>query len=167
MAVTTKVPLGAPTLNRKWCIDVNTSTTETATWTGVFGVSEFKLLNTPTFQDSSDFDGEGWKGQNATAMEWGAEFKVFRKVTAADATAYDPGQEALRLAGSSMGLDNTVEVRIYEDNGADGPTSEAYQGFVGVGWEPDGGGMDANDVVSVKLYGQGKRTSITHPADET
>lgn len=163
MPVTTKVPVGANTVNRKWCIDVNTGTTETPTWTGVFGIQEFKPIGTAGFQDSSDFDGEGWKSQTSTSLEWGAEFKVRRGVTAALATAYDPGQEVLRLAAVQTGLDNTVQVRLYEDNGAEGPKVEAYSGFVGVSYEDEGGGMDALSTASIKLMGQGKRTSITHP----
>lgn len=163
MPVTTKVPLGAPTLARKWCVDIIGGVDPTFTYTGVFGISEFKNIGTPTFQDSSDYDGEGYKSQNVTAQEWGAEFKVVRKVTADAPDAYDPGQEIIRLAANEMGLGNTIRVRIYEDNGATGPMVEAYEGNVGCSWEPDGGAMDANETVSVKLVGQGKRLSIAHP----
>ncbi|WP_133434156.1 phage tail tube protein [Aeromicrobium phragmitis] len=167
MPVTTKVPLGAETLARKWCIDVNAGNSDTPDWVGVFGITEFKPTQSPTTQDTSDYDGEGWKSETVTAQSRGGEGKVKRASTRADRTAYDPGQEILRLAASEMGLDNEVEVRVYEDNGPDGPAVEAYQGFVGVTWEPDGGGMDAIDFASFKLLGHGKRTAIPHPAADT
>lgn len=162
MPVTPKAPLGADTLNRKWYLDVNTGTSETPIWTGVFGVQEFKPTKDSTTQDSSDFDSEGWKNETLTALGWGAELKVRRGTTRDDPEAYDPGQEVLRLASDEMGTGNEVEVRYYEVTEG-GPAVEAYQGFCGVTWEPDGGGMDATDSVSVKLIGHGKRNPIAHP----
>ncbi|VXB81942.1 phage tail tube protein [Aeromicrobium sp. 9AM] len=162
MTVTTKEPLGADTLNRKWYLDVNAGTTEAPDWVGIFGMTEFKPSKDPTSQDSSDFDSEGWKSSTVTALGWGAEGKLKRSVRRADATAYDPGQEILRAASDGMGTDNSVEIRYYEVTPG-GPQVEAYQGFVSVEWTPDGGGMDALDMVSFKLNGQGKRNVITHP----
>ena len=162
MPSTTKVPLGASTLNRKWQIDVNTGTFAAPVWTGVFGVQEFKPTKSPTLQDSSDFDSEGWKNSTATALDGGAELKVRRAPTAASPTAYDPGQEVLRIASDGLGTANSVDIRYYEVTPG-GPKVEAYRQSVVVTWEPDGGDMAALDTVSVKLAGQGKRTSITHP----
>lgn len=159
---TTKVPLGATTTNRKWYVDVDTGT-ESAEWTGIFGITEFKDALEASLQDDSDFDGEGWKSQTNTANAWSLEFKVKRAVQAASATAYDPGQEELRGAAEETGIANSVHVRWYEMEPG-GPRVEAYEGFAAVTWSPDGGGMDALSTVSVRLVGQGKRTAITHPA---
>lgn len=162
MTATTKEPLGADTLNRKWFLDVNAGTVEAPDWVGVFGMTEFKPSKDPTSQDSSDFDSEGWKSSTITALAWGVEGKLRRGATTADPTAYDPGQEILRIVSDGMGVDNSVEVRYYEMTPG-GPKVEAYQGLVSVDWTPDGGGMDATDSVSFKLTGQGKRHVITHP----
>lgn len=164
MPYTPTVALGASTLNKKWHVEVNAGTTEVPIWKRLRGQQEFKDLLTPTTQDSSDFDAEGWKSSTVTALEWGVEGKVFRKVRPDDAAAYDEAQETIRLAASQTGLGNTVEIRFWEYNGPNGPLVEAYQGFVSVSWEPDGGAMDALSVVSVKLMGQGPRVPITHPA---
>lgn len=155
-------PLGASTLNRKWYLDVDTSATSTPSWIGVFGLTEFKPGKDTTLQDDSDFDSEGWKSQTATALAWMLEAKVSRKTVQGAPTTYDPGQEALRLASDEMGTDNTVHVRWYEMTPG-GPRVEAYEGYAAVTWNPDGGGMDALDVVAVNLTGQGKRIPITHP----
>src|SRR5688500_1090875 len=96
MPATTKVPLGAGTTVRKWYLDVNTGTFAVPVWTGVFGVTNFKDARNPTMQDDSDMDSEGWKSETKTGDGFALELKVGRKVTAADAEAYDPGQEVLR-----------------------------------------------------------------------
>ena len=168
MPVTTKVPLGASTLNRKWCLDVNTGVVPgTPVWTGVFGMTEFQPSQDPTSQDDSDFDSEGWKSSTITAQGWSATGKVSRKTTIAAPDEYDPGQEFLRLHGDKMGTENSVHIRYYEYNGVDGPMVEAYEGRASVGWSPDGGGMDALSTVGFTLSGQGKRTAIAHPGIET
>lgn len=163
MAVTTKVPLGASTLNRKWYLDVNTGTHAEPVWTGVFGILDFKPGKDPTLQDDSDFDGGGYKSSTVTALGWALEFKVARKVLASSATSYDVGQEALRSASDGMGTANQVEVRWYEVT-TSGPAIEAYSGYAAVSWVPDGGAMDALDTVTVTLTGKGQRTAITHPS---
>lgn len=164
MPATTKVPLGASTLNRKWYLDVDTSATSTPTWTGVFGIGEFQPTENLTLQDDGDFDSGGYGSDTATEIKWGATCKLRRKATAAAPDEYDPGQEALRLAGSELGVENRVHVRFYEMNGADGPQVEAYEGYATVQWNPDGGDKAALSMVSVVLSGQGKRNAIAHPA---
>lgn len=156
-----RVQLGAATLNRKYWLDVRLP--GTTDWTGVFGIQELK--NKPsvaTTQDTSDFDGKGYKSSVVTALEHGVELKVSRKTQADTPTAYDPGQEILRAAAKRMGLGNRVEFRIYEME-PEGPRVEAEQGFASVTWDPDGGGMDATDSVAVVLNGQGERRDIPHP----
>lgn len=155
--------LGASTINRMWALDVNTGTDAAPVWTPVRGRTEFQPNLDPTLQDDSDFDGDGWKSQTVTAQAWSLAFKVARKVTSADATAYDAGQEALRAASEAMGTGNSAHVRWYETTPG-GPRTEAYDGRAAVSWTPDGGGMDALNFVSVTLSGKGKRNDIVHPA---
>lgn len=166
MTVPTRTPLGASTLNRKWYVDVDSALPAgPAAFIGVFGITDFKPLNDPTKQDDSDFDSEGYKSEVVTALAWGAEVKVARKTTASDATAYDPGQEILRIASNKQGVENRVHIRYYEMTPG-GPRVEAWEGYVSVEWAEDGGNMEATDTVTVKLSGQGKRVAIAHPDDE-
>lgn len=162
MPATPKAPLGAATTVRKWYIDVNTGTAASPIWVGVFGVKEFKPADSPTWKDTSDFDSEGYKSSLATAFEWGPELKVERKVRLSDSTQYDPGQEALRLTAANIGTANSREIRYYEMEPG-GPRIEAYQGYCGVEWSPEGGSMEDTEMVSIKLIGQGKRNAIAHP----
>lgn len=154
--------LGASTLNRKWGLDVNTGTKAAPVWTPVRGRVDFTDGLDPTLQDDSDFDAEGWKSQTVTAQAWSLAFKVARKVDDTSPTAYDAGQEKLRLAAAGMGTANDVHVRWYETTPG-GPRAEAYDGNAAVSWSPDGGGMDALSFVSVTLTGKGKRNVITNP----
>jgi len=156
-----RVALGATTLNKKWYLDVNTGTDATPTWVGVFGIQEFKPSVDSTAGDTSDF-ASGWKGSQKTALAWGLEFKLKRASTAASATAYDPGQEALRTKAGQLGVAGRVSLRWYEmDSG--GPRIEAYQGWGSVEWSDDGGDMAALSTVTVKVDGDGQRNAITHP----
>ncbi len=162
MAHVDRTALAATTLNRKWYLDVNTNTYASPTWVGVFGVMEFKGGKETVLQDDSDFENSGWKSQTATALSWVAELKLKRAPTVASATAYDTGQEALRVYSDLEGIANKADVRFYEVT-TSGPTAEAYRGYCTVTWNPDGGPMDALDTVSVTLTGIGARTAITHP----
>lgn len=132
-------------------------------WTVVRGRTDFKPGIDNTLQEDSDMDSSGWKSQTKTAAAWMLEFKVVRKGLAgagSGQTTYDPGQEALRLAGDQFGPANSVSVRWYKLGAV---RTEAYSGYAAVAWSPDGGGMDGLDTVSVALQGQGPRTSIAHP----
>lgn len=162
MTVPAVEQLGATTLNRMWRVEVNTGDDTTPVWTPVRGRTEFQPAQEPTLQDDSDFDGDGWKSQTVTAQAWSLAFKVARKVDETDNTTYDAGQEALRLASNEMGVANDVHVRWYELD-PDGPRVEAYEGHAAVSWSPDGGAMDALNLVSVTLTGKGRREQIAHP----
>lgn len=162
MPATTKVPLGADTFVHKWYCDVNTGTYAVPVWTGIFGTSDFKFTIEPSMEDNGDFDSVGWGSDTATSRKWKLETTVLRKVQAALATAYDPGQEVLRNAGFELGTGNRVDVRIYEMVSG-GPKVEAYRGYASVQWIPAGGDNKALEKVAVTLNGSGELTKITHP----
>lgn len=163
MTVPVRTPLGTSTLNRKWYLDVNTGTVATPTWTPVMGMTEFQFNVEGTLQDDSDFDSEGFRSQVKTAESWSVTCTVARKVTAALATAYDAGQEALRAKSfGTMGVANSINIRFYEMEEG-GPREEAYAGLAAVSWSPNGGGMDATSTVGVTLTGQGRLNEIAHP----
>lgn len=162
MPATTKTPLGASTLNRKWYLDINTGTDAAPVWVGVFGISDFTAALDNTLQDDSDYDSDGYRSQTKTASQWSLTGTVQRKTQVGTPTAYDPGQEALRLAADENGVANAVHVRWYEME-EDGPRVEAWEGHGSVTWSPNGGPMDALSSAGFTINGQGKRTAITHP----
>ena len=158
MAATTKVPLGASTTNRKWFLDVKIG----EAWVGVFGITEFKDVLEGSLQDDSDFD-SSWLSETNTANRWKIEGKVARKTLESDPTAYDPGQERIRLAAEKTGVENVVPCRWYEMEPG-GPRVESYEGKAAVTWSPDGGSTEATSTASFVLSGRGERKSVEHPA---
>lgn len=166
MATPTRVPLGASTLNRKYQIDVNTGTVASPTWVGVFGIMDFVPNLDPNLVDDSDFDSGGYKSSTVTALAHSEVFTVARKTQATSPTAYDPGQEFLRLASLTQGISNSVNYRFYEMTPG-GPRTEAYSAQAAVTWSPKGGDMASDDQVGVTLTGQGARTAIAHPDTTT
>ena len=162
MAHLDRTPLGESVLARRWYCDVNSGTYGAPTWVAINGVMEFTPTLEPSVQDDSDFDSAGYKSSTITALGWTLGMKLARKVTAASAVVYDPGQEVLRLASKGMSTSNSVDVRWYEVTDS-GPITEAYRGYAAVSWTEDGGAMDALASVSVTLTGQGARADYTHP----
>lgn len=161
----TRQPLGGTTTNRKWFLDVDTSTTGTPEWVGVFGMQEFKPSVDTSTGDTSDGSSH-WKGAQNTAQAWKNEGKLKRASKASAATAYDPGQEVLRAAAIKVGVEARVHVRWYEMEPG-GPRVEAYEGYGTVTWSEEGGAMDALSIVSFTINGDGARTDITHPDTDT
>jgi hypothetical protein len=147
------------TLARKYRLDVNTSSTTTADWKQVRGVSEFTPTVDSNLEDDSDYDSDGWASQTKTQLAWAIEATLMRKIGVTSG-AYDPGQEALRVAGESFGTDGVVHVRWYDREGG----AEAYEGYAEVSWAPEGGSTTALSAVSVTLTGKGARSTITNPA---
>ncbi len=163
MAHVDRTALAATTLNSKWWVDVQSGGTYgSPTWVPINGIVECKVSKETTLQDDSDFDNSGYKSQVATALAWSIEMKLKRAPTVASATTYDAGQEALRTASDALGTGNRVDVRWYEIT-AGGPVTETYRGYGTVSWSEDGGGMDAADMVTVTITGQGARSTFAHP----
>lgn len=160
-----RVQLGASTTNRKYYLDVvdPDASGPGDEWVGVFGLQE----GTPrpseaTTQDDSDFDGEGYKSQTVTALTWGFDGKVLRKLDGSDQTTYDPGQEILRKAAERVGA--RIKFRYYEME-PDGPRIEAKTGWGTPTWAPDGGNMESLDAVAFTITGRGKPLSTVHPEE--
>lgn len=152
--------LDASTTNRKWALDVEDPDAP-GVYVAVRGLQESKPRpSEATTQDDSDMDGEGYKSQAVTALTWGFDGKVLRKLRAGNATAYDRGQEILRKVARKVG--GVLKFRYYEME-PDGPRVEAYEGRGTVTWAPDGGNMESLDTVAFTITGRGKPTEIEHP----
>lgn len=147
------------TLARDKRVDVNTGTTEAPVWTQVRAVTTMQETITPTMQDDSDYDSNGWGSSAKTMLAWGLTMTVARKI-GVESGNYDPGQEKIRAAHDKFGADGVVQIRSYNRDGS-GP---GKQGYAHVGWEPQGGGPDALETVNVTLTGQGERVEIPNPA---
>ncbi|GII98391.1 hypothetical protein CLV28_0713 [Sediminihabitans luteus] len=148
-----------PTVNTTWCLEVDTSATETPAYTQVRSLNQ---LTPPvvayTTQDATDYDSEGWGSDAITLRKWSCTATALRKTNLAG--AYDPGQEALRAAAETGEL---VHVRLYERRTG----GEAYEGSAQVQWTPVGGDPTGLNAATVTLMGQGPRVEITNPTTVT
>lgn len=159
-----RVVLGPSTVNRKWYLDVNTSSTVTPTWVPVGGITNFSPSREGNMEDDSDFDSGGFQSETKTAEKWSADVNLARKVTATSTTTYDPGQEFLRLKSyGKMGVANSADIRYYEMEEG-GPRVEAYRGRAAVAFSEDGGPMTGLSTATCRLSGQGALVAIAHPA---
>lgn len=166
MVVPTRTPLGASTTNRKWALDVQDPAAP-GVWVPVMGLQESKPRpGESTTQDDSDMDGDGFKSQTVTALTWGYDGKVLRKVRDGVATEYDPGQEIIRKAAGQIGVAAVIPFRYYELEPG-GPRVEAYEGKGVPTWAPDGGNMESLDSVPFTITGRGRRNVIAHPEGTT
>lgn len=145
---------GNPTVNSKWRVDVDTDISGyTGSWAQLKGMSNFVPALASTIQDATDYDTDGWGADAVTARKHNSTGTVLRKKYTG---AFDPAQELLRAAAD----DNTlIHVRWYARETGD----EAYEGYVLVQWEPQGGDAPGLAAVNFTLLGQGPRTAITNP----
>lgn len=164
MATPVYPTLGASTVHRKWCFEVNTGTTAAPIWTMVGATTNTVFSpSTAVLQDDSDMQSGGAGSQTKTAENATATLTVSRKV-GSDGVSYDVGQEHLRLAAiNKFGGDNRVQLRIYEYTPSGGPRVEAYVGFFAVSWDPQAESNTGLTMVQIVLTGQGLCTPISHP----
>lgn len=147
-------------LARRYVLEVNLGSDTVPVWTQVIGLADFKPAVSPTDQDSSNYNSDGWGDKTRTAADWSVELKLNVEQ---DEVTYEPPPThvALQDAAWSPGGPNTyVEIRYYDRNG----NTDAWQGTCLVTWSPDGGDRTALGTVSATLSGHGALVRITNPA---
>ena len=150
------------TLARDWALQVNTGTESVPKWVFVRGLSQFAPQSTPTMQDDSDIDNEGYKSQIATAIELTFQGEGKRKGQKAEGKfTQDPGQAALREKGRKMGLDNVIPARCWRTDGV----QEAYESHFSVQWEDQAGGNEDLDSFTFTMMSRGKPVEINPVTD--
>ncbi|QNE90516.1 hypothetical protein H0194_04560 [Corynebacterium incognita] len=145
------------TLARDWALQVNQGTIEAPKWTFVRGLSQFAPQSTPTMQDDTDIDNEGYKSQIATALEMSFKGEGKRKGEKSAGTfTQDPGQAFLREKGRKMGLENVVQARCWRTDGV----QEGYESYFSVEWEDQAGGNEDLDTFQFTMMSRGKPLRI-------
>lgn len=145
-------------LARRFKVDVDVAwPSGPADWQPLLGITDFKPAVAPTLQEASDYDSNGWVGQEKTMQAWTAEVTLLRKKD--NAGAFPPAQEALRAAEDQFGQDARAHVRWYDRDGGE----EAYEGYALVQWARANSGVADLDAATVTLTGDGARTLITNP----
>jgi len=150
----------ASLLARRWAVEVRPiGGGEEDEWTRVRGINSFQPSLEPSFEDSTDFDNDGWSTQEKTLQGWSLAIGFIEKV-GAESREQDPGQLILEEASDKFGSDSMLEVRWFEREG-----EKAYQGTASVQYEPQGGAPSALSTVNVTLQGNGKRAPIENPGN--
>ncbi|WGH93876.1 hypothetical protein QDX21_03495 [Auritidibacter ignavus] len=116
----------------------------------------------PNFEDTTDYDNDGWTSQEKTMQGWSLQLGMISKMDT-ESNALDKGQQVLQDAHDKFGSDSMIECRWYERDGGD----EAYEGVATVQWEPQGGSATDLRTVNVTLQGNGGRRHIDNPAKNT
>ncbi|MFE7128960.1 phage tail tube protein [Streptomyces sp. NPDC057617] len=145
-------------LARRWKLEINMGTADEPDWQLCPGITEFQWTAAPNHEDSSEYDGEGWAGNDKTGQAWEVVATFNRKVSP-DSTVYSPVHEAIRLAFFANGDASRNHLRFLDRKG--GP--EAYEGRALPVWEPQGGPYTALDQIQCTWTGTGPLTPITNP----
>jgi len=148
---------GTPTANSKWRLDVDLDTNGSGNFVQVKGISNFVPAVPAQVEDNTDYDTDGWGADAVMGRKFTNTLTVRRHKYAG---ARDPGQEALRIAADAG---TRIHVRWYERTTG----GEAYDGWVLVQWEPQGGAPTGISEVSATLLGQGARNVIDNPYSAT
>src|SRR5579875_2561405 len=144
----------------RYALDVNTGTYDSPTWTRVRGVTTIQRTMNYTNEDDSDTDSGQWDSTLDTSLGWTITGTCKRGRGKISGT-FDPGQEALRVAGDALGAAHIVDVRFY-DRAATSVADEAKRGFATSQWAPQGGNK-TGDKVNFTLTGQGALVDIDNP----
>ncbi|MGV8875497.1 MAG: phage tail tube protein [Rhodococcus sp. (in: high G+C Gram-positive bacteria)] len=144
-----------------WAVQINTGTFDVPLWVWLRGISKFEPKQTPTKQDDSDIDSEGYKSELVTAQK--LDITVEGKMKGAKSLSSvtpDPGATFLRDKGTQVGYDNIVELRYWRTDDID----EGYRHFFAAEYSDVGGGNEDLQNYSAMLSGRGKPTKIARPS---
>lgn len=144
----------ASKLARRYAVEVKPSGASDDEWTRVKGINSLTPNLEQNFEDSTDFDNDGWGSQEKTMQSWSLQIGLIEKVGQAD-RKQDPGQRILEQTQDKFGGEGFVDVRWGERDG-----DVAYTGNAAVQWEPQGGGPSDLSSVNVTLNGNGKRNPL-------
>ena len=149
-------------LARKYALQVATYnsalavTSGSISWVPFYGINDFNDAISPTIQDVSDYDSNGFNSSEKTMETWSATVKARRPFNGG---VYDPGQEIVRAARLGFGDQARVFVRYFDRNGG----TEAYAGIAIPNWTQSKTGVADIEEIQVVFQGDGTLTTISNP----
>ena len=151
----------ASKLARTWAVEVKPMDADESTeWTRVRGINSFQPGLDPNFEDSTDYDNDGWSSQEKTLQGWSLSLTFIEKRSTDADQAQDAGQLILEDASDKFEDESMVQVRWFERDGG-----KAFEGVAAVQYEPQGGAPTALSSVNVTLQGNGARRRIENPVE--
>lgn len=142
-------------LARSYRVDVST---DGSSWLTLNGLNDFNPEISPTMQDSSDYESDGWSASEITMQGWKLTVKVNAKATAG---VVDPALSLVLSCIGQFGDAARVYVRWYRKDGATGFPS--YSGRAIVEATPSKTGVPDLNEYQVVLTGDGKLSTISNP----
>lgn len=154
----------------EYAVDVDISTNDTPDWQQVRFISAVDPQVTPVTQDAATYDDKGSPNAVKLSESWTLGFTV--QVHRQSSGAFLPEVEKLlALAGpDSVGNEATGRFRWYDDPADSSATPSDNDAFEGRGTVQVNRGQTGNDQIgswAVTVTGQGRRTSITNPLNES
>ena len=144
-------------LARSTAVDVSA---DGVTWLTLPGMTDNAPQITPTKQDSSDYDSNGWAASEITMQAWTLAIK-YNKL--AESGTPDPVQELIRARQAQFADAARLYVRWYDTDGG----AEAWSGRAIVEIQRSKTAVADLAEVTVTLTGDGPLTSISNPFTST
>ncbi|WP_122262232.1 phage tail tube protein [Ornithinimicrobium cerasi] len=138
--------------NSSYRLDV--SDDDGTTWTPIAGLNSFSPTTATTTADNSDFNSGQYGSDVPTQKKVAVTATVIRRH---DGTAYDAGQELVRVSAEDGSL---LRYRWYDSGfvGGESKEADAY-----AQWAPQGGNQTTLQNINITLNVQGKPESVAHP----
>ncbi|WP_432164863.1 phage tail tube protein [Streptomyces sp. bgisy031] len=153
-------PTPQTALVRRWRLQIDMSAAmDGSDWQTVMGVKEFTPpMPDPNIEDASDYESEGWNGNEKTSQEWELSVTLNRKIN--DQTkVFHPTHEKIRAAAFGWGSGSRAHLRWFDRNGL----PEAYEGTGIVKWENSGGEHTDLEQPEITITGDGPMLIIDNP----
>lgn len=128
------------------------------TWKTIAGLNNFTATEATTTADNSDFNSGLYGSDVPTQKKTTVTATVLRRT---DGTAYDAGQEAVRISAETSDL---MRIRWYDSSfvGGESKQADAYPQ-----WAPQGGNQTTIQMVNLTFNVQGKPETVPHPNTTT
>lgn len=154
----------------EYAVDINLGTEESPDWQQIRGISAVDPQVTPVTQDGATYDDKGAPRPVKLSESWTLGFTIQQRRLSGGAFLPEV-EELLTLAGpDSTGEAGTGHFRWYDnpaDPGATPSDSDAFEGKATVQINRAQTGNDQIGSWSVTLTGQGRRTAIDNPLNES
>ncbi|QDZ15779.1 phage tail tube protein [Humibacter ginsenosidimutans] len=145
-------------LARRWAVDLSS---DNSMWLHLSNMGDFAPSETPTLQDSSDYDNDGFVSFEKTMTGGKVVVKFTRRTTAGIPS--DPAQKLAQATKFKFGDDCRIYTRWYTTDG----DTEAWTARTLVDWQQSKTGVADLEEVTITLTADGTITAIDSPYTPT
>jgi hypothetical protein len=142
-------------LARRTRVDISVDGT---TWVQLNGKTDVQPQITPTKQDATVYEGNGWTAKEVTLQDWSLVVKVNRQSNTSN--VLDPGQQLLIARIGQFGTAARIYVRWYDNQGR---ADQAWSGYAIVEMSNSKTGVADLDEDQFTFTGDGILAPIANP----